>query len=480
MQVTIGGSEPEALFDVRNKDHLRELGDATIVVGDTAANRTIESGDKVVIDRPGSPTWRGYVSGKPTRQGKGEISVEAKDARYELQQLDLTQLFYDMDSGDAVKRAVLQEAEGRGEQNVHRGETLAGWTSDLPVFELANLPEVTINERGSDLIFGGLRKGASGSYRMTYTDVPAAAIPGSGQVLRLDTRVLVNDPGNQIAGEIELRDTSGTQFVWKVGHKGTGFNDYTLDAAEATSDGELAQDGALQYRFDVSGSLSDNSGIVVDWASTYPFTLKARDTDLTANSVQQTGRDVTRRANASILEFIDDMQTEDGYSSWVDTENDLHYEPAGGSVADKVVEYGVTAVTEASFDTNYDQITNRVTVRGNPDEDIQVTIEDSASIQYYGVSPRSKPIYDPEIQTQDAAEKRGRGFLDDNAWNDTTMTFELGDPAFRELQKGDALPIDWPPRNISGSFVVDEVEVDRAGLVTVKLGGSTARGGKTS
>lgn len=470
VSVTIAGDTPEALIDAKTDAKTENLGSATIVVGATQFNRSFGSGDKVVISRPNANDWNGYVTGRPSQVDRGTLEIEAMDTRYELKNLSVHRVFYDMDVGEIVTSAVTEEAEGLGQVTVHTGDDLTGWTGDAPYFELAGLETKQIHERGSDLLFAGISSGSSGSYRATFSDVPSGAIPGDGQLLRLTTRLLVNDPGNQVTGQIELRDNAGNQYVWDVEYRGTDFNEYELAAEDASAAGELTTDGTLEYRFNISGETTDNIGIVLDYADTYPFQLTSRSSsDITTNNVEQTGRSITRRLDKSALDIVQDLQTEEGFTSWIDSNEDLHFTQSGGSNPPGLdIIRGETAVTKADFRTKYDTIVNKVTVQGAGG--VQVTVRDPGSIAFYGVAPRSEPIVDETIQTHSEAEARGRGYLGKNAWNDTIATFEVADTAYQQVTKGDAIYVRWPPRNLDDDFVIEKKSVSTAGLVTLDLG----------
>ena len=470
VSVSIAGQTPDALIDVETASQTGDLGQTTIVVGATPFNKnTFGSGDKVVVTRPNDEDWNGYVTGKPNRTGDGTLEIEALDTRYELKNLDVHRVFYDKDDGEVIREAVTEQADGLGEVRVHEGDDTTGWSADTMYFEKAGLETKKIHERGSDLLFLGIPSGSTGSYQATFSNVPSAAIPGDGQVLRLVTRLLVNDPGNQVTGQIELRDDAGNQYVWEVEYRGTDFNEYELKAEDADPDGEVGTNGTLEYRFEVSGELTDNVGIVIDYASTFPFQLTSRGgSDISVNNVENTGRSITRRVDKSALEILQDLQTENGFTSWIDSSDDLHFEQAGGSGPNLEIVRGTTAVTKADFNTKYDTVKNKVTVQGAGN--VQRTLRDPGSISFYGVAPRSEPLVDETIQTNSEAEDRGRGFLEENAWNDTVATFEVANTAFQQLSKGDSVYVSWPPQNLDGDFVVNKKSVDKSGIVTLDLG----------
>lgn len=471
VSVTIGGQSPDALIDVETSSQTGDLGSATIVVGSTNFNiDTFGSGEKVVVSRPNDDDWNGYVTGKPRRTGDGTLEIEAMDTRYELKNLDVHRVFYDMDAGAVVRSAVTEQANGLGRVNVHQGSDLTNWSGDTPYFELAGLETKQIHEKGSDLLFLGIPQGATGEHTATFSAVPSSAIPGDGQILRLVTRMLVNDPSNQITGEIELRDNAGNQYVWGVEYRGTSFKTYELEAEEAETDGEVGTNGTLQYRFDLSGEITDNVGAVIDFADTFPFQTTARSaSDITVNNVEDTGRSITRRFDKTALELMQDLQTEEGYASWIDSADDLHFTEAGGAGPTGLdIVRGDTPVTAADFNTKYDTIDNKVTVQGAGD--IQVTLRDPGSIAFYGVAPRDSALVDETLQTRAEAEDRGRGYLEANAWNDTVATFEVADTSYQALTKGDSTYVQWPPQNLDGDFVVNNKTVDKAGLVSLDLG----------
>jgi hypothetical protein len=470
VSVTIDGQQPDALIDVETGSQTGDLGKATIVVGDTQFNRvTFGSGDKVVVTRPNNQDWNGYVTGKPTKSDDGDVKIEALDTRYELKNLDIHRVFYDMDDGQVIREAVTKQADGLGRVTVHDGDSTTGWAADTPYFDRAELNSKQIHDRGGGLLFAGIPSGATGSYTLTFSNVPSTAIPGDGQVLKLATRLLVNDPGNQVTGEIELRDNAGNQYMWEVEYRGTDFNEYELRAADASTRGNLGSNGTLEYRFDISGEATDNIGLVVDWAATYPFQLTDRgESDISVTNVEDTGRSITRRTDKSALKLLQDLQTEAGFTSWLDSNDDLHFEQGGGSGPALQLVRGTTPVTKADFNTKYDTIDNKVTVQGAGD--IQRTLRDPASIAFYGVAPRSEPLVDEEIQTPGEAEDRGRGYLEANAWNDTVATFTVADTEFQRLSKGDAVYVKWPPQSVDGDFVVNKTTIDSAGVVTLDMG----------
>lgn len=464
--VTIDGEEPEAIIDIKDNSQTEDLGSATIVVGDTAFNReTFSSGDKVVIDRA-TGTWTGYLTANPKSESSGTIDLEAMDSRYELKNSNVSRPFFELDDGEVVRQVVMTTAEERGSEDIHRGSSLTGWTSDLDEFELGNLATKKLHEKGSDVLFGGIREGGSGTFSMKYSDVQARSVPGRANIYKLETRVWVNDTADQITLEVELVSEEGTPMVWEVSPSSGGFETHDL-ALEDAEPGSLEEPGTLEYRFNISGNLADNIGIALDYATTYTFEVQDRDTSLDPSGIRNTDRTITRRWDQSALEVVQDLEVEQNYQSWVDEDDVVHFEPVGGQQSDLQIVNGETAVVKADFDRDYDDVINEVKVQG---DGIQENVQDSESIRYYGVSPRDEPLVDESIKTSEEAKDRGNGYLQKNAWDEVAATFTIADSAYGEVPKGSSIFVDWPSSDLQGHFVVTQKSIDSAGYVELGVG----------
>ena len=465
--VTIGGTEPEAIVDVATgAGSSAGLGRATITVGATAANKQFGSGERLTVKRGGDVDFLGYTTARPARTTEGTLEIEAFDTRYELKKETVNRVFYNMDSGAIVRDLVERRATALDARTIHQGDVLDGWRSDAPRFSLCNITSRQLNDFGSDLLFVGFPADTEGSFAATYSDLEAGDVPGDGQLLSLASRLLVNDPGDHISVTVELCDTAGNSYVWRDIDTRTSFSTVELLAEEADADGDLPP-GSFAYRFDLTGKLSDDIGIAIDHAAATPFALDGRDTEMTTNNVQDTGRTITRRTERGALELLQDLETEDGYTSYTDADNDLHYEPTGEGSQLSIVR-GETRVTSASFPTDYDSIDNAVVVKGA--NEVQVSRRDPASIEYYGLSERTEPIVDREIQTESEAGDRASGYLDEHAWTDTVATFEIGDARFQGVRESQGIRVEWPPQGLSGTYTVESKQVDAAGIVTVAIG----------
>ena len=472
------GAPVDSLFDVKpqGKDE-EQLGRARILVGNTPGNRAIASGDEVEIFKNGGRVFNGNVTKKPSRgDNNEELEVVAGDRRVELQYHEAHRPFYNMDSGELIREAIQYEAQPVNSVTILRGdESGSNWDHNIPVFELANFSRKRYREHGSNLVFAGWREGASGTYRATFSGVPSRGIPGDAQIQRLRTRILANNRGDQIRGEVELVDNAGNNYVWDLPQLSTNFEEYELRAEDARTSAGIGTTasgtGVLEYRFRLKGDLSEARAVLIDHAETLPFVLESRDANITVDNVQDTGRKITRRYDASIMEILNELAEEEGFISWVDEEDDLHFEPFGQTTADKEISYTATPVTDVAINRDYDRIVNKLTVQGSGS--VQVTVRDNASIQFYGLSAREDQLVDKEIQTNAEARRRGEAVLDDEAWHDTALEFEIADTTFDEVRVGETMFIDWPPEDVQGTYAVSGKETTDAGLVTLSFTGHT-------
>lgn len=468
--VIIDGTIPDQVVDVQTaRRGESDLGAATVRMVATPANRSIEAGDDVRIQRPGS-TWSGSVTAKRLEADSTLLAVDAIETRLSLKHQDLSQsqVFYDIPSSRAVELAATTQAQPLSKTPIHVGSDTADWSSTAPVFERYAGTRAGLYQWGTDLLFLGARQGYSQPVTATYEAVPQAAIADG--IRGLDTRLLVNDPGNVWSVEIELVTPGGTTYVWEPELSGSGFQALELAAEEATPNGELSGTGQLQYRFYPNATLANDTGIFIDNAHTLPFRRRSRPTTLDTAGVQATQRQIIRRPARSAAQFIQDLAIEDQYTWYVDQSDTLFYVPASQGTRLSITA-GSTPVTGVDADRDYEGVRNVVSVQGAGD--IEVTVRDVASIQYYGSVPRSEPIVDKTLQSEQAARARGEGYLNDRAWNDAQVTFTIADEAYDELTAASKVPVDWPTPQLSGSFEVDRV-VASNGLVEVTILASSA------
>jgi len=465
--VTINGIEPDAVLSVDATNSNDGIGETLVEVGDTAFNRQFGSGDDVVVDDGEGTPWNGYIVGKPTSDGQGVLEIEALDDTYELKLGTMDRVFFDVDRGEAVRRAVTERTQASGTDTVHDGSSTGPWTSDAAIFELCGFQSENLQERGNDLVFIGARSGQTSDISATL-DAPDVA-PDDGGLLRFTTRLLVNDPPNQISGTIVYDDGGGgPAYSWQNEFRAPSFETLEL-AAEDAEPVDPINGPVVQYNFNISGELSDNVGIAIDYATATFFRTNQRDSSISVDKVEDGTRDIVRRFSGTVMEFVRDMAAEEGYSITADG-GSLVFEPSGGGSPDLSIVRGESPVVDASFNTDYDSVDNRVVVTGDPENDVRVTVSDDQSVEFYGLAPRSEPLVNEDIKTNDEAEDWGRSYLEKNAWNDTIATFEVAGREYGNAPAGAPISISWPPRSLEGTFAVRKATKRPSGVSEVEVG----------
>lgn len=476
--VTVGGTTVEALVGVETEgSDESKVPKATVTCGATSTNRGFSSGEAVVISKNGTEEFRGFVNGKPSIGDDNEfLELDVASKIYELQQLSVNRVFYRMDPGAILRSAIANRVVSLPPRSIHTADSLTNWTSDAPVFQLADFTGGQYREFGSNLIALGWRQGVTGTYHATFSGVPSNTIPGDGQIARLSSRFLVNNRGGQFEVEVGLQDNAGNLYVWSPDRLPNGFETHAFRAEEARDGGDIIasgdlSNGELRYGVKINGSLGEPRAMLIDNAQTTPFLLKSRTSNLTTNNVEDMGATVIRRFDSSVFEIVRQFATEYDAIAYIDTNDDLHFEPSGQSDAGKSIDYSTTPVTAANFDTDYDDVVNEVTVQY---ANGSVTVSADASIDFYGIAPRSQPIIKPEIQTEDEAISHGMGVLAEGAWADTPMEFTIADTTFSTVRVGERITVTWDPSNginVIGTFVVSEVTVDEEGYPTIGVTG---------
>lgn len=468
--VTVGGEQLQNVYEVSTETSTREKIGKAIIVGADGDVSGFNSGDRVVVEKNNRVEFTGFLISTP-RKGRNdpEIEIEAWSRKSQLKFEDVKRTFYDMDTGEIIRRAISEQSYNLDARTLHKGSSTSGWESDVPVFELAKLRTQDLQERGSDLIFCGFREGSNGDYYARF-DVPSSDLPTPKGLIRLTTRIMANTRGGQFDIAIELCDSDGTQYVWNgLSLRGEGFETYELNAQEASPNGEVTEPNTLEYRFNIKADLPDPRALLIDYATATSYAVEERDTELDVFGVQDTGNRIIRRFDGNVLELVTDLELEDDFISYIDEDAVVHYEPLGDTQAPKQIDYDTTPVTEASFNRDYSRIKNKVTVQGAGD--IQVTLREEASIRFYGISPRHEPVTDTEIQSRQDAIKRGQGYLRENAWDDTALEFEVADASFADVRVGQSMLVRWPPENIDREWVVTDVSTADRGFVKIALSG---------
>jgi hypothetical protein len=477
--VTVNGTSVDALQAVDTSNEAGgTLGTARVIAANTDANRNIDYSTDAVITKDGSVEYEGPITKKPSvGSASGQIEFTVADKRYELSLIEAHRPFYQKDPGAIIRSAVNEQARIKSPTTIHEGSQSSPWNASSPNAGLVGASEQRLQEMGNDVYAIGIPNGATGVYDATYTGVPTAAIPGDGQVVRVSTRLMANNQADVFTGELDLRDNAGNNYIWEFPRLDTNFREYEFSAedAETTSQidpgGRTTTNGTLTYRFKAKGAMPENRAIAIDYATILPYTVSPRSSSIDTGGVEDVGESVTRRHDESVLEVVDAYATEYGYTSWVDKDDVLHFEPAGGENAPQSIDQN-TPVVGTEFERDSDRITNKVTVQGSGG--VQVTAVDNSSVQYYGLSVREDQLVDDNIQTEAEARRRAEGYLEDNAWADVAFSFTIADSTYSNVRVGQAISIRWPPEGVSPStWDVTSVTVEDSGMVTVGVSGAS-------
>jgi len=486
-QVEVDGTQATNLIDVTyDRTEGGDVGQAVITVMNSDANRTLfASGADVVIKRedPSNPgtyedDWVGEVIGTPSNANRrnATLEVEAETRSGQLEYGKVGRPFIETDTGAIVREAVNKQVEPETSPVfVTTGSSVSDWSSDANVFELGEISEKSLNEFGSDVLYADFKEGEGGEWYLRNTSLGTTIVPGR-RLLKVEMRILVNNRGNVFDAELEVRDHDGVNYTWNVPVPGyAGFETYELEPEDATyGSGSLSTDGSVELRVSTDGGLPEDRALALDMIRTTPFSLNSRNVSISTAGVEETGRIRTRRIDGSILDVAQILATEDGAVVYVDNDDVLHYETAGDVAVDpslNITDDGSTSVVDADVDRDYD-VRNRVTVQGA--DDLQATFEDTGSIGFYNTkAPKEEPITDTSIRTKEGLEDRARGFLVENAWEDTAMSFTIADAAYRDVTVGKAIDVTWGPEDVDGTFIVSNVETTDEGYVSVGLTGNT-------
>lgn len=468
--LTVAGREITRIFEVphsiTDKD---KLGEIEVQVANTPDNRAIRAGESATLERGNETLFSGVVANKPTKTDDFDLPITITDQRQELQQSVVQRVFYREDSGDIVRQLVNKRAQPQDREFVFEGDKPDDWqTNGFANFEAGGFNTVSLNRVGNGVLYFDLEDGFEGTAslrRDSLVDIPP------DRFYRLDVRSLVNNSGSVLDAVVEVTDSDANSYVWDLPLSAAEVNLNELPVQEATRGGAaLTNPNKIEIRFSVDGRLPERRAGVLDFAQIYPFDVADRDTGVSPGAVETTGRTITRRFDGNVLKNINELAEEDGATVYVDESGTLHYEPSQNlGLADLEIVYGTDPIVEAKIDKPYDEVVNRVVVKGAGD--ISVVVENSESIAYYGAAAADERIVDESIQTEDEAEDRGRGAL--TPWVDVQATFTMGDSAYeKDLTIGQDIFVDYPPEDLVGEFEITEIGADRDGFPQVTVEGT--------
>jgi len=474
-EVLVDGTRATQVIDVEYENTTgSSIGSATVSVANTNANRSLfKPASRVEIRKNGSTVWSGEVLGKPSNTSGRNLTldVEAETFAGQAEYGKVTRPFVELSRADIVRQAVDKQIKPFTDtKKITYAETVTDWSANDVVDDLEKTDDSKgINEFGQDTVFVGMRNGSSGTGTVTYDAVPTSAVPGR-RVLEVETRLIVNNRGDVFDLSLTVVDDAGIAYTWTIdAPTGSSSKTYKLPVEDATIE---TGDTPLTARLDaeISGVLPDSRAIAVDMIRTTPFELVDRGTDLTAD-VDDTDDKITRQVNKSVLSLADDIATEVGATAYVTADQTLRFETQAPSAQYSITDDTSTGVVDVDVDRDFD-VKNQVTVSGK--DDLQATFTDSSSVQFYNSSvPKPEPITDTSLRTSEQLETRARGFLAENAFEDSAIEFTLAGAQWRDVSAGEVIDVTYPPESINGTFLIDSVGRTPGGFVTIALTGQT-------
>lgn len=469
--VTIAGLSPERLVDVEATGNAgTTLGTVAITVADTDTNRSFRPGDDIEIDFGNGVSWEGSVTGQPS-SSDGTLTITGHGELLSFKHGQIYRVFYETESSEAVRSIITERTQQLAETLVHTGDDPTNWTSEAPVAEAYNGNRAGLYNFGTDMLFLGAREGFTGELRTTYTDVQPEVIEDG--FFECKTRLITTDLAGIWTLIIELKTPDGTSYRWQPAIR-QGAHTYDLPAEEATPEDSGLNAGEMRYRLVADGVVAEPVGLFIDHAATIPFRTQSRTNALSIDSIESSGRPITRRFDSSIGRAVGELAQEDD-AAWKHDADGFSYLPGSDieSTSPLSIERGTTPLVGVDVDRDYESIRNEVVVQGAGN--IEEVVRDQASIDFYGPLPRPDAIVDPTIQSADEAIDRGQGYLDDRAWNDAEVTYRIGDLDYATLSADTDIPVDDPQEGLDGTYTVDEVAVSSSGAVAVTVLASSGR-----
>lgn len=444
-----------------------ELGELVIRTPNTgiAANSTPD--DLVeVYSNTGERIWQGFISSSPTVSNNGIVRITCKDIRYGIRREDVDRKFFNADPGDIIREIVKNRTVSIPSRDIFIGRDIDQWRTDMPVisdgFESEN-PQ----EKGSKCLYSEVPAGTDSTRYLRY---PVSGVFGDGKMEKLEIRMLANNRGADVFRcEIEVRDDAGNNFVWDLGRVSSDFHTYELNIEKAETGGELNESG-IEVRFNPVSTVSKHSGILIDYVSVFKHGVESRGLDINLDGVDDAGVEVNRDYSDNPMNVINRLTREFGAVSYITADNNFVWSTDDVESGLEIRE-GDTPVVDSSWDVDYTDMVNRVTVRG--DDDVEATVTDNGSMSLYGVeTPNTRTVIDESLQDNKSAERVSRNIIEENY--DTTTTFQVANPDyFLELEPGMSIRVVWPSQNVDTVFIVESVELTHTGMVGLTLEGDT-------
>jgi hypothetical protein len=475
-QVNVDGVRVTNLIDVEyDKTSGGSIGTATVTVANTDTNRSLfESGAEVEVVDPntGVKTWTGEVNQKPSNTQNRNLTLEitAESKMGALEYANVDRPFIELTNAEVLRESVAKEADPEVREDFINESV----DSDLWVSNGDEIQESSTDRRlgknGPYILYVQINEGRTDTV-FAERDFDPSIIPGR-RLKRLESRFIVNNTGGTFDVKLSVTDADGIKYEFEPDEAGLSkLQERKFEVEEATiTTGN--EPGKLRFEVTAKDETPENRAFGIDFNKAFTFRLVDRNIGVTTD-IEDTDFATTRVLSKSIAEMVDDFSVEDGYVGYVTSDKVLKYKQVNTRAPfDIDTSTNDVLVTDITIDRDFD-VRNRVTIDGA--EGVKASFEDTASIQFYNEeAPKSEPIENPNIRTQEQARKRARGYLNDNAWEDSAITLTVVDPRTKEVEVGDLMGITIPSEDVDGDFVIDSIMLNTDGTRTLSVTGTTS------
>lgn len=476
--VEVDGIEATDIIDISfGKETGDSIGTAELTVSNTdVARAQFRSGSDVVIyeqspDGTFEASWSGEVIGTPSNVSRRNMTleIEAETKTAQLEYAKINRPFIERTSSEMVELAVSETVAPTAQTvQVTDGSSLDGVSSNGDNFEFLDTGS-DIVRFGDNAIYADVNRNHEGDLYVEF-DVPVDAIP-ERRILKAKPRLVVNNGGGIFDVTLTAVDAGGIQYKWDIAADGAGEYldaDYPVEEADITTG---ATPGTVRLTLSNTKPIPESRAVAIDAIEFATFRTDTRDIGIEVVAEDTEFRS-TKRIDKSILELVSELSEEEGYENYVSTDDTLRFEPVGIENAPVEIDENdpESGIVDIEVDRDFD-VRNRVTIQGRGD--LQASFEDAASIQFYNVnSPKEEAIDAPSLRTREQLRRRARGYLNENAWDDTAITIKAIGSKYRDVKRGQAIPITVPSEDVEGTFVVSSTGRTNEGYTTIGVSGN--------
>lgn len=430
------------------------------MISRTEANSLSLNESLTIKDENSTIVWGGVIVDIPVPDG-GKVTVRGKSSYENVFNFNANgRVFFREDSGDVMRKLIEEKININDTETINNATSDTDWTSDAPNFELCDFRSLKISDYGGDLLYVGLPKNTEGTISNKLSNV---SIDGD-EYIQLILNLFINNPNGTYEFQIEFRDGDGQNYVWDLGAI-DGKREVKLDLSDAnTEPTELSTNNTIDIRTKIKGKTVDDVAYAIDAVRAQTGDIFTRSIPFDSVDIPKTGNKVTRRPKGNVGTTIRALSEENRGNVIVTTDNVAKYKVRQSEQSDIDIN---SNTPKFSYDKskNVTEIVNRVIVEG---DGFTEALEETNSINFYDGKTNTERIRDPDIKTRDDARNKARQILREKAFRSTRLDVVLPPRSFTDdIEVGDSIRVDLD--EIAGNFVVQEINVDNQGRITVGI-----------